>query len=99
MPTSPAPSKVLVSGANGFIAVWVVKLLLDRGYTVRGTSRSDDKNVHLREIFASHVKEGKLELAVVEDITKVRAGHRLVHTSTEMLSTLAWRIRRDSQGC
>ena len=71
MPASLPPSKVLVTGANGFIAIWVVKLLLERGYIVRGTSRSEDKNAHLREVFASYVKEGKLELVVVEDITKV----------------------------
>ncbi len=29
-----------VTGASGFIASWLVKLLLERGYTVRGTVRS-----------------------------------------------------------
>ncbi|KAL3686917.1 hypothetical protein R1sor_013226 [Riccia sorocarpa] len=33
---------VVVTGANGFIASWVVKFLLERGYTVRGTVRSPD---------------------------------------------------------
>lgn len=31
---------VCVTGASGFIASWLVKLLLDRGYTVRGTVRN-----------------------------------------------------------
>ncbi|KAJ7550386.1 hypothetical protein O6H91_07G098400 [Diphasiastrum complanatum] len=41
---------VCVTGAGGFIASWLVKLLLERGYTVRGTVRNpdDEKNAHLR---------------------------------------------------
>lgn len=31
---------VCVTGASGFIASWLVKLLLERGYTVRGTVRN-----------------------------------------------------------
>jgi len=40
---------VCVTGAGGFIGSWIVKLLLDRGYAVRGTSRraDDPKNAHL----------------------------------------------------
>ncbi|KAK2973151.1 hypothetical protein RJ640_021364 [Escallonia rubra] len=43
---------VCVTGAGGFIASWIVKLLLERGYTVRGTVRNPDdpKNAHLREL-------------------------------------------------
>lgn len=31
---------VCVTGAGGFIASWLVKLLLEEGYTVRGTVRN-----------------------------------------------------------
>lgn len=43
---------VCVTGAGGFIASWLVKLLLEKGYTVRGTVRNpdDSKNSHLREL-------------------------------------------------
>ncbi|XP_022885601.1 cinnamoyl-CoA reductase 1-like isoform X1 [Olea europaea var. sylvestris] len=43
---------VCVTGAGGFIASWLVKLLLEKGYTVRGTVRNPDdpKNFHLREL-------------------------------------------------
>ncbi|XP_074359409.1 cinnamoyl-CoA reductase 1-like isoform X3 [Apium graveolens] len=43
---------VCVTGAGGFVASWLVKLLLERGYTVRGTVRNPDdpKNDHLREL-------------------------------------------------
>ncbi|OJT14835.1 hypothetical protein TRAPUB_8629 [Trametes pubescens] len=60
--------KVLVTGANGFIAVWVVKTLLEQGFAVRGTVRSESKAAHLRETFASY--GDKLEIVIVEDITK-----------------------------
>ncbi|XP_074312728.1 cinnamoyl-CoA reductase 1 [Silene latifolia] len=41
-----------VTGAGGFIASWIVKLLLEKGYTVKGTVRNPDdpKNGHLREM-------------------------------------------------
>ncbi|KAF8021650.1 hypothetical protein BT93_G1945 [Corymbia citriodora subsp. variegata] len=43
---------ICVTGAGGFIASWMVKLLLERGYAVRGTVRNPDdpKNTHLREL-------------------------------------------------
>ncbi|KAH8825680.1 hypothetical protein DL96DRAFT_1609607 [Flagelloscypha sp. PMI_526] len=67
MPAIQAPAKVLVTGANGYIAVWVVKYLLDQGYSVRGTVRSESKAAHLREFFKSF--GDKFELAIVPDIT------------------------------
>jgi len=36
---APMAVTVCVTGAGGFIGSWIVKLLLDRGYAVRGTSR------------------------------------------------------------
>ncbi|XP_050939235.1 cinnamoyl-CoA reductase 1-like isoform X2 [Cucumis melo] len=43
---------VCVTGAGGFIASWLVKLLLEKGYMVRGTVRNpdDQKNAHLRNL-------------------------------------------------
>ncbi|KAL3686919.1 hypothetical protein R1sor_013228 [Riccia sorocarpa] len=44
---------VVVTGANGFIASWVIKFLLERGYKVRGTVRNPDdttKVSHLLEL-------------------------------------------------
>lgn len=50
-PVSP-PTTICVTGAGGFIASWMVKLLLEKGYAVRGTVRNPDdpKNNHLREL-------------------------------------------------
>ncbi|KAK0484420.1 hypothetical protein IW261DRAFT_1456425 [Armillaria novae-zelandiae] len=68
MPSLSPPSKVLVSGANGYIAIWIVRTLLERGFTVRGTVRSEAKGEHLKNIFKPYGH--KLEIVVVDDITK-----------------------------
>jgi len=70
MPTIAPGDKILVTGANGFLAVHVVDILLEKGYVVRGVVRSLNKGEHLKKLFAKH--GDKLELAVVEDITAVR---------------------------
>ncbi|KAJ7232314.1 NAD-P-binding protein [Mycena haematopus] len=59
--------KVLVSGANGFVASWVVRTLLEHGFSVRGAVRSADKGSHLADLFAPY--GDKFELVVVPDIT------------------------------
>ncbi|KAL6844767.1 hypothetical protein ACP4OV_025426 [Aristida adscensionis] len=43
---------VCVTGAGGYIASWLVKLLLSRGYTVHGTVRDlgDKKTAHLKQL-------------------------------------------------
>ncbi|XP_042448086.1 cinnamoyl-CoA reductase 1-like [Zingiber officinale] len=50
----PAAEKkrMCVTGAGGFIASWLVKLLLSKGYVVHGTIRdpTDPKNAHLKEL-------------------------------------------------
>lgn len=69
MPNVAPPAKVLVTGANGFVAAWVVRTLLERGYAVRGTVRSESKGTHLLSLFKDEVKSGRFELAVVPDIT------------------------------
>ena len=69
MPVVPPGSKVLVSGANGYIAFWIVRYLLEHGFTVRGTVRSEAKGVFLKEAWKSYGE--KFEIVVVDDITKV----------------------------
>jgi nucleoside-diphosphate-sugar epimerase len=69
-PTGPG-TRVLVSGANGYIATWLVRILLEQGYAVRGTVRSLEKNLFLGDLFKSYGE--KFELVVVEDIVKEEA--------------------------
>ncbi|KAJ8489564.1 hypothetical protein ONZ51_g2838 [Trametes cubensis] len=40
MPTVSAPTNVLVTGANGYLGLWIVRALLERGYSVKGAVRS-----------------------------------------------------------
>eukprot|EP00268_Persea_americana_P026572 TRINITY_DN2601_c0_g1_i6.p1 TRINITY_DN2601_c0_g1~~TRINITY_DN2601_c0_g1_i6.p1 ORF type:complete len:183 (-),score=41.69 TRINITY_DN2601_c0_g1_i6:794-1276(-) len=44
--------RVCVTGAGGFVASWLVKLLLSKGYMVHGTVRDpgDEKNSHLKRL-------------------------------------------------
>ena len=61
---------MLVTGANGFIAIYVVQRLLQEGYWVRGTVRNAAKGEHLKKIFVEY--GDKLEIVEVPDFTKVR---------------------------
>ncbi|KAM0838265.1 hypothetical protein ACQ4PT_061096 [Festuca glaucescens] len=46
------PPRVCVTGGGGYIASWLVKLLLSRGYAVHATVRDpcDPKNAHLTQL-------------------------------------------------
>ncbi|KZO93873.1 NAD(P)-binding protein [Calocera viscosa TUFC12733] len=85
-----SPAKVLVTGANGYIAVWIVRILLEQGYAVRGTVRSASKGAYLKKLFE---KEGeKFEYVVVEDITKdgafdeaVKGVQAVLHTASPVV--------------
>ncbi|KAF8880899.1 hypothetical protein CPB84DRAFT_1851713 [Gymnopilus junonius] len=89
MPTITKGDKVLVSGANGYIALWVLRHLLERGYAVRGTVRSEAKGKFVKEYFTSIGHGDKLELVIVEDIEKegafdeaVKGVDAIAHTSS-----------------
>ncbi|KAJ4485402.1 D-lactaldehyde dehydrogenase [Lentinula aciculospora] len=62
---------VLVTGANGFVATWVIDNLLQRGYSIRAAVRTEAKGQYLLEQFNSY--GAKIELAVVGDIAKETA--------------------------
>ncbi|KAK0460538.1 D-lactaldehyde dehydrogenase [Desarmillaria tabescens] len=79
------PGKVLVSGASGYIAAWIVRTLLERGYTVRGTVRSLAKGEHLKETFKSY--GNKLEIVVVDDMSKDGAFDEAVKDVDAILHT------------
>jgi len=69
MPAVKPGSKVLVTGASGFIAAWVARILLERGFYVRGTVRSTAKGEYLANLFKEH--SDRFEYVIVEDIAKV----------------------------
>lgn len=61
---------VLVTGINGFAAMWVAQYLFQNGFSVRGTVRAPAKATHVQQFFKSYAN--KLDIVVVDDITKVR---------------------------
>ncbi|PPQ88279.1 hypothetical protein CVT25_005442 [Psilocybe cyanescens] len=70
MPTITKDDKILVTGANGYIAMWATRLFLERGYSVRGTVRSEDKAKDVKDYFKSIGLGDKLETFIVDDIVK-----------------------------
>jgi len=58
------PAKpVLVTGASGYVASWIIRYLLEDGYTVRGTVRNPDKAAGLEHLHAlSEAHPGRLTL-------------------------------------
>ncbi|XP_042447780.1 cinnamoyl-CoA reductase 1-like [Zingiber officinale] len=77
----PAAEKkrMCVTGAGGFIASWLVKLLLSKGYIVHGTVRdpSDPKNAHLKELHPTatdNLKLFKVDLLDYESVASAIAG-------------------------
>ena len=84
MPSVDKGSKVLVSGANGYIAMWVARTLLERGFSVRGTVRTEDKGEFLIEYFKALGYGDKFEVVVVDDIGKVSNLVHFDHTISDL---------------
>ena len=59
----------MVTGANGFVAVWVVQELLEHGFAVRGTVRAESKATYLSDRFEAY--GDKFEFAIVPDMAAV----------------------------
>lgn len=57
---------VLVTGANGFIASHVADVLLEQGYHVRGTVRTEKP--WLNEYFANKYSEGRFETRILAEM-------------------------------
>ncbi|PLB48715.1 NAD dependent epimerase/dehydratase [Aspergillus steynii IBT 23096] len=61
---------VLLTGANGFVASHILSILIDRGYSVTATVRSQDK---ADDIIKTHPEwKGKIEFAIVSDFTSTK---------------------------
>ena len=64
----PPGSRVLVTGANGYLASHVVVKLLLEGYRVRGTARNAAKLDIVREIVEKNGVPGSFESVIVPDM-------------------------------
>ena len=63
---------MLVTGASGYIASWICLYLLERGYPVRGTTRTREKGEWMKQMLAGRGYE-KFDYAVVTDLENVRS--------------------------
>ena len=93
MPAADAPAKVLVTGANGYLGVWLVRTLLEHGYRVRGTVRTVAKGDLLKIRVAD--LGGEFEYVLVEDVLRVRFYWTSIQRSATYLSrSPGWCLRR-----
>ncbi|OKH80639.1 diaminohydroxyphosphoribosylaminopyrimidine deaminase [Mycobacterium sp. SWH-M3] len=83
---------VLVTGASGYIGSWIVRYLLEAGYTVHGTVRNPQKATgleHLHKLSADHpgrLKLFKADLLEPGSFDEAMAGCELVmHTASPFL--------------
>ncbi|HUP99745.1 MAG TPA: aldehyde reductase [Aeromicrobium sp.] len=87
------PAKpVLVTGASGYVASWIIRYLLEDGYTVRGTVRNPDKARGLEHLTAlQEAHPGRLTLHKADlldegSYTEAMDGCELViHTASPFL--------------
>lgn len=78
MPSISSNDKILVTGANGYVALWIIKASLEKGYSIRAAVRAESKGDHLKELFKDH--GSKLELAIVPDMTMASsAAHEVLN--------------------
>ncbi|KAK5076638.1 hypothetical protein LTR64_005884 [Lithohypha guttulata] len=94
---SNANKTILLTGINGYIASHIALLLLSRGYTVLGTSRSASTPSKLlsNPAFAPFANTGRLKHVVVSDITvkgafdeAMQGVHGVIHTASPVDWTL-----------
>lgn len=74
MPAVPPPATVLVTGANGYVASWIVATLLQRGYCVIGALRSTSRGENVKacmEKLTGEKRPSQFQYYVVPDVTKV----------------------------
>ena len=64
----PTGSLVLVTGANGFVASHVVDRLLEDGFNVRGSVRSEEKGEWLHEVFEAKYGKGRFATVVIPNM-------------------------------
>ena len=69
MAINPASTKILVTGANGFIGLHTVLHFLKGGYRLCATVRTDEQGEKVRQTLAKYIDTNKLEFSCA-DLTK-----------------------------
>ncbi|TBU42030.1 NAD(P)-binding protein [Dichomitus squalens] len=79
MPAVPPPATVFVTGVSGFSGAWIARALLENGYAVRGTVRSEEKAAYVADLFKIH--GDRFESVIVPDIAKHDAFDSILNDS------------------
>ena len=97
---------ILVTGANGYVASWLVKKLLDEGLTVHAAGRNienEEKFNHLKEMAkgtGGSIVFFESDLLKPESYQKAMEGCELVyHTASPFTSTQKRPKRTNRSGC
>jgi nucleoside-diphosphate-sugar epimerase len=61
---------VLVTGPSGFIGAHVFTQLLHKGFSIRGTVRTQQKADYFLQKFPDAAKHGKISFTIVKDIAQ-----------------------------
>ncbi|GME66660.1 unnamed protein product [[Candida] boidinii] len=80
--------KVLVTGANGFLATNVVNVLLSKGYKVIGTARSEAKYESLLKEFKAKYPKGDLSFEIVKDMATPNAFDDVLKKHTDIKNVI-----------
>ncbi|KAF6171287.1 hypothetical protein GIB67_036955 [Kingdonia uniflora] len=88
-------STVCVTGAGGFVGSWVVKCLLERGYTVKGTVRNPDdpKNSHLKALYGAKERLALYKADILDYKSLLDAFHGcrgVFHTASPVTNDPNW---------
>ncbi|ORY04579.1 aldehyde reductase II [Clohesyomyces aquaticus] len=90
----PKGSRVLVTGANGFIASHICKQLLENGYNVRGTVRNASRSAWLVPYFNTRYGADSISLVEVSDMAAdgafddaVQGCAAVIHTATPVMQS------------
>ena len=63
------PLRVLLTGANGYIAQHIIAAFVEAGHSVRGVVRSEQKIAQLEKVFHKYAGTPQLDFGVVPDIS------------------------------
>lgn len=84
---------ILVTGASGFIAAHIVDSLLEQGYNVRGTVRSESTAAKVLKTHEKHAEQ--LSFSIVPDIAVPGAFDEAVKGVNGVSFPGNWKIIRD----
>ena len=94
--TPPSSTKVLLTGGSGFIGQWILRTLLDHGYTVRAVVRSAENEKGIKAALTKEGDHEKLEFVVVKDLANegafdeaVKGVDAIIHLASPLPSQLA----------